>query len=104
MPEPARLSSPFSGYPQTVVKVDVKRVELLVNADGNGEALLPVRSKISLKEVRNGGSASINYMYVLNVPGSALAVMATMIAAGRGFTVNTDTVSLVGSFMFLSVK
>jgi hypothetical protein len=104
MPEPARLTSPFSGYPLTVSKLDVQRVQLLVRADGNGEAVLPIRHKISLKEAKSGSSASINYVYVLNVPGSALAVMATMISARRGFTVNIDTQAFVGTFMFLSVK
>ena len=47
MPQPADLTVPFEGYPHTVNKSDVDRVQLLVRADGNGEVRLPVRGKVS---------------------------------------------------------
>jgi hypothetical protein len=104
MPQPADLTVPFEGYPHTVNKSDVDRVQLLVRADGNGEVRLPVRGKVSLKDAKAGIRPLYDFVYVLNVPGTALSVMATMIAARKAFTVNKDTQAFVGSFMFLTVK
>ena len=104
MPEPARLTTPFMGYPLTVNKLDVRKVQLLVKADGTGEAVLPIRKR-TLKEVRQGTTTSMaEFVIVLNIPGSAVSVIATMMAAQIGFTINVDSQSFVGSFMLLTLK
>jgi hypothetical protein len=90
VPEPARLTAPFSGYPLTVNSQDVRKLQLWIKSDGNGEAVLPTRK-----------GESVEYVTVLNIPGSALTVMTILLVNGIGFRVDVDTSSSVTTFRLL---
>jgi hypothetical protein len=66
---------------------DVHKVRIFVEADGNGAVELP-----------NEGPLTI-----INVPGSALCVLATFKGHGRGFEMRVQASSyLVGTFLSLT--
>lgn len=101
MPEPAVLTGPFSGIGLRIDKQDVHRLQLWVESGGNGGALLPVRKSLSAVGKK---ATSLEYVTVLNIPGTALGIMATLMVHGLGFTVKVMNDSSVTTFFSLSNK